>query len=135
VWHWVSYIDGVHRLTSTASDADEAERAGLEYQRCRWCGTPAYRRLLCPTCASSDFEAAHSDGVGIVTRPPVSPLAEAAVQLHEGFTVHGRVIGAQSGRVHHGSVVRLAAGPDRSLPTADIQFRLCEEPLGADPVP
>jgi hypothetical protein len=118
---------------STAPDADEADRTGLEYQRCRWCGTPAYRRLLCPTCASSDFEAAHSDGVGIVTRPPVSSLAEGAIQLHEGFTVQARVLGAPGGRVQHGSVVRLATGPDPALPNADLQFRICREPRESDP--
>jgi uncharacterized protein len=118
---------------STAPDAAEAEQAeqreqvGLAYQRCRWCGTPAYRRLLCPTCASSDFEAARSQGVGIVTRPPISSLAEAAVQLREGFSVQGRVLGAVGGRVPHGSVVRLAADPDPDLPNADLLFRLYED--------
>ena len=112
---------------STAPDLDEAGQSGLEYQRCRWCGTPAYRRLLCPTCASSDFEPARSDGVGIVTRPPVSSIAEAAVQLREGFTVQGRVLGAPPGSVQHGSVVCLAADPAPELPNADLQFRLCRE--------
>lgn len=112
---------------STVQDADEAEQAVLEYQRCRWCGTAAYRRLLCPTCASSEFEAARSDGVGIVTRPPVSSLADAAVQLSEGFTVQARVLGALGGRVHPGSAVRLATGPDPRSPNGEMCFRLCEE--------
>ena len=112
---------------STAQVADTAEQAVLDYQRCRWCGTPAYRRLLCPTCASSDLEPARSDGVGIVTRPPVSSIADAAVQLREGFTVQGRVLGALAGQVHPGSVVRLAEGPDPRLPNGEMRFRLCEE--------
>jgi uncharacterized protein len=102
-----------------------ADEAGLDYQRCRWCGTPSYRRLLCPTCASPDLADARSEGIGIVTRPPQSSQSEAVVQLLEGFTVQGRVIGALNGAVHPGAAVRLCLHPE------EMAFRLC--PVGEGP--
>ncbi|MHA6758150.1 Zn-ribbon domain-containing OB-fold protein [Streptacidiphilus sp. PAMC 29251] len=132
--------------------AAEEEEAGLAYQRCRWCGTPAYRRLLCPTCASPDLAPAHSDGVGIVTRPPQGPQATVFVQLHEGFTVQGRIVGALPGSVHPGTAVHATArtetapaldpalnsalnsaldpGFDPGFDPAEPLFRLCAEQPG-----
>ena len=110
----------------------EEEEAGLDYQRCRWCGTPAYRRLLCPTCASPDLAPAHSDGVGIVTRPPQGAQTTASVQLHEGFTVQGRIVGALPGVVHPGTVVH-ATSPSAAAAVPDPQeplFRLSAEQPG-----
>ena len=134
----------MYRPIATAPAAEEDE-AGLDYQRCRWCGTPSYRRLLCPTCASPDLASAHSAGVGIVTRPPHSAESEVVVQLSEGFTVQGRIVGALRGSVHPGTVVRLTARPDCALdiaPTSasastagEIAFRLCEQQPGFAPAP
>ena len=126
------YSRGVHHTMSTTRETPDQDRtqqaeAGLDYQRCRWCGTPAYRRLLCPTCAASDMEPARSGGVGIVTRPPAGALTEAAVQLTEGFTVQGRVLGVPGGRVAPGSLVRLTAPAEADPDRGELRFRLCEE--------
>jgi uncharacterized OB-fold protein len=98
-----------------------AEQAGLDYQRCRWCHTPSYRRLLCPTCASPDLDTAQSDGLGIVTRPPHSSQTEAVVQMSEGFTLQGRIVGGLRGSVYPGAQVRLTGRPGE-----DSQFQLCD---------
>ena len=128
----------MYRPIVTAPAAEEDE-AGLDYQRCRWCGTPSYRRLLCPTCASPDLASAHSAGVGIVTCPPHSAESEVVVQLSEGFTVQGRIVGALHGSVHPGTAVRLTARPDCALDVASapggIAFRLCEQQPGFESAP
>jgi uncharacterized OB-fold protein len=122
----------VHRLTNTTPVADQA---GIDYQRCRWCHTPAYRRLLCPVCASPDLETAHSDGVGIVTRPPRGFSSDALVQVSEGFVLRGQIVDVPRHRVDPGTPVRLSAAPDTGPegtveppPAAGaVEFRLCEE--------
>ncbi|MBC3840091.1 hypothetical protein GXW82_07565 [Streptacidiphilus sp. 4-A2] len=109
---------------STMPTVDEAGQAGVEYQCCRWCGTPAYRRLLCPSCASSDLTPAHAEGVGIVTRAPVGAGSDVLVQLREGVTVPGRIVGAPDGRVCPGVTVRLTAGPEPDSADGGLWFRL-----------
>ena len=48
---------GVLDATDTGTDA-------LRYQRCTWCGTAMYHRLLCPVCQGSDQRTERSEGVG-----------------------------------------------------------------------
>lgn len=40
----------------------------LFYQRCRWCGTPAFRRFSCRACGSAAFRRERSAGGGVVVR-------------------------------------------------------------------
>lgn len=79
-------------LEAPATDA-------LYFQRCRWCGSATFHRLLCPICASTDLLTEHSEGTGFVLRTHVAhrntPSARnvSLIELDEGFTVRGRVMG------------------------------------------
>ncbi|WP_443051491.1 Zn-ribbon domain-containing OB-fold protein [Streptomyces sp. NBC_00234] len=96
------------------------ERTGLIYQRCRWCGTASFRRLLCPVCASSDLESEQSTGYGVVVRATVvhryTELArnESLVRFPEGFMFRCRVIGTPPQLIWPGARVRPASGADLS---------------------
>lgn len=108
------------------------EEAGLNYHRCRWCGTASFRRLLCPVCASSDLRPEHSDGLGVVVRSGVvhryteAARNESLVRLPEGFVFRCRVVGAAPHRVSVGARVRPVAGGD--LDAGEVVFELCEPP-------
>lgn len=90
----------------------------LVYQRCRWCGTAFFRRLLCPACASSDPDALRSGGQGVVVRSGEASRYRRAgrgaslVRFPEGFTLRCRVVGAPPHLVREGTRVRPAAGTD-----------------------
>ncbi|MEU2506611.1 zinc ribbon domain-containing protein [Streptomyces sp. NPDC007863] len=91
---------------------------GLVYQRCGWCGTANFRRLLCPVCASADLAPERSDGQGVVVRSGVeqryrrAARSESVVRFPEGFEVRCRVVGAPPHLVRAGTRVRLASGAD-----------------------
>ncbi|MEU1037721.1 zinc ribbon domain-containing protein [Streptomyces sp. NPDC005907] len=105
----------------------------LAFQRCRWCGTTMFHRLLCPVCASSDLHTEHSRGAGIVRRTTVvrrnTPAARnvSLIEMAEGFTVRGRVKGPFIA-IHPGGRVRLtvAEDPVRGEPV----FELCDDFYG-----
>ncbi|GLF93155.1 Zn-ribbon domain-containing OB-fold protein [Streptomyces yaizuensis] len=92
--------------------------SGLIYQRCRWCGTASFRRMLCPVCASSDLESACSEGEGVVIQSAVvnryTRVArnESLVRFPEGFTLRCRVVGTAPHLVWVGARVRPTAGTD-----------------------
>jgi uncharacterized OB-fold protein len=105
----------------------------LAFQRCRWCGTTMFHRLLCPVCASSDLRTEQSRGTGIVRSTSVvrrnTPAARnvSLIELAEGFTVRGRVKGPfiaihPGGRVH----LTVAEDPVRGEPV----FELSDDPYG-----
>ncbi|MET9535505.1 MULTISPECIES: zinc ribbon domain-containing protein [unclassified Streptomyces] len=112
------------------------EETGLVFQRCRWCQTASFRRLLCPVCASSDLESERSDGYGVVVRSGVvnrytgAARNESLVRFPEGFVFRCRVVGAAPHLVHVGAQVRPVSdtGPD----AGEVVFELCEEdrPVG-----
>ncbi|WP_392667546.1 zinc ribbon domain-containing protein [Streptomyces sp. LN785] len=121
-------------------DAAPAARseAGLIHQRCRWCGTASFRRLLCPVCASSDMDTVRSEGVGVVVRSSVvhryteAARNESLVRLPEGFVFRCRVVGAAPHLVHVGARVRpLAESESESAPEvgAEVVLELCD-PVG-----
>ncbi|MFD4627094.1 Zn-ribbon domain-containing OB-fold protein [Streptomyces sp. NPDC058475] len=89
----------------------------LRFQRCHWCGTAMYQRLLCPVCAGSDLRTEVSAGSGIVRHSTVihrnTPAARnvSLIEMTEGFTVRGRVMGSPSD-VHSGDRVQLATAQD-----------------------
>ncbi|MER7192831.1 Zn-ribbon domain-containing OB-fold protein [Streptomyces flaveolus] len=89
----------------------------LCFQRCTWCGTAAYQRLLCPVCGGSDLRTECSEGVGVVRHTTVvhrnTPAARnvSLVEMSEGFVVRGRVMGPLVG-IHSGDRVRLSTLKD-----------------------
>ncbi|MFD4524400.1 Zn-ribbon domain-containing OB-fold protein [Streptomyces sp. NPDC058470] len=89
----------------------------LLFQRCHWCGTAMYQRLLCPVCAGSDLRSEASTGTGVVRHSNVvhrnTPAARnvSLIELAEGFTVQGRVMGPPA-TVHRGDRVQLATAQD-----------------------
>ncbi|MFI2214976.1 Zn-ribbon domain-containing OB-fold protein [Streptomyces sp. NPDC020141] len=104
--------------TLTGADSTAPQEAGLIYQRCRWCGTTSFRRLLCPVCAASDMESALSRSEGVVVRSAVvnryTRVArnESLVRFPEGFMVRCRVVGTAPQLVWVGAKVRPVAGAD-----------------------
>ncbi|MFF3483281.1 Zn-ribbon domain-containing OB-fold protein [Streptomyces sp. NPDC002701] len=123
-------------VTTTALAAPVEE--GLSYQRCRWCGTSMFHRLLCPVCAGSDLRTERSAGLGVIRHTSVvqrnTPAARnvSLVELAEGFTVRGRVSGPLVA-IRTGDRVQLvtAMDPVRREPV----FTLCEEPFSGPPYP
>ncbi|MEW2294279.1 hypothetical protein ABZ719_16475 [Streptomyces sp. NPDC006743] len=110
------------------------DREALCFQRCTWCGTAMYQRLLCPVCRGSDLRTERSAGTGTVRHATVvhrnTPAARnvSLIEMSEGFVVRGRVMGPLIG-VHGGDRVRLttAQDPVRGEPV----FQLLDEPFRA----
>ncbi|WP_394428500.1 Zn-ribbon domain-containing OB-fold protein [Streptomyces sp. SGAir0957] len=121
--------------------ADEAGTTGFAHQRCRWCGTTSFRRLLCPVCASSDLTTQVSAGPGIVVQTRVvhrgSGVArnEALVRFPEDFVVPCRIVGTAPHMVWVGATVRPAraihAGVHAGAESGEVLFELCD-PIGDD---
>jgi hypothetical protein len=116
-------------------DAASAERAGdvLLFQRCNWCATAMYNRLLCHVCGGSDLRTEASAGTGVVRHSTVihrnTPAARnvSLVEMAEGFTVRGRVMGSPA-TIHSGDRVQLSTAQDpvRRQPV----FQLTDGPYG-----
>ncbi|MFD3732676.1 Zn-ribbon domain-containing OB-fold protein [Streptomyces sp. NPDC058632] len=112
--------------------ANRAE--AMAFQRCTWCGTAMYHRLLCPVCQGSDLCTEHSAGVGTVRHSTTlhrnTPAARnvSLIEMAEGFVVRGRVMGPPIG-IHSGDRVRLSTAKDpvRGEPV----FQLVDEPYRA----
>ncbi|WP_443067946.1 Zn-ribbon domain-containing OB-fold protein [Streptomyces sp. NBC_01356] len=125
----------LHPGVGPATDGTSAGTSApdtLLFQRCQWCDTAMYHRLLCPVCAGSDLRTEASAGTGIVRHSTVihrnTPAARnvSLVEMAEGFTVRGRVMGPLVG-IHSGDRVRLATAQDpvRREPV----FQMVDEPL------
>ncbi|WP_329223677.1 zinc ribbon domain-containing protein [Streptomyces sp. NBC_01485] len=116
-------------MTRAGAPAEES----LFFQRCRWCSTTMYHRLICPACASSDLRTERSVGTGVVRHSTVAlrgtPAARnvSLVEMAEGFTVRGRVKGPLAS-IRPGCLVRLCVieDPVRGEPV----FELCDSPYG-----
>ncbi|MFI7382622.1 Zn-ribbon domain-containing OB-fold protein [Streptomyces sp. NPDC049813] len=106
--------------------------AGFAHQRCRWCGTASFRRLLCPVCASSDLTTEHSTGPGIVVQSRVvhrgSGVArnESLVRFPEDFVVPCRIVGTAPHMVWVGATVRPARGANAGAGSGEVVFELCD---------
>ncbi|MFF4585278.1 Zn-ribbon domain-containing OB-fold protein [Streptomyces sp. NPDC000345] len=121
---------------SSAGLLDRAKGDGeaILFQRCTWCGTAMYHRLLCPVCQGSDLRTERSEGTGTVRHSTVvhrnTPSARnvSLVEMAEGFVVRGRVMGPLIG-IHSGDRVRLSTvkDPVRGEPV----FQLVDEPYRA----
>ncbi|MEV0323203.1 zinc ribbon domain-containing protein [Streptomyces sp. NPDC050659] len=116
----------VHEEAGPRHDA----ASGLVYQRCRWCQTASFRKLLCPVCASSDLESEHSEGYGVVVRSSVvnryTGVArnESLVRFPEGFVFRCRVVGAAPNLIWVGARVRPVPGTDPEA--GEVVFELCD---------
>ena len=112
-------------------DRGRADGEAILFQRCTWCGTAMYHRLLCPVCQGSDLRTERSEGTGTVRHSTVvhrnTPSARnvSLVEMAEGFVVRGRVMGPLIG-IHSGDRVRLSTvkDPVRGEPV----FQLVDEP-------
>ncbi|CAL9321615.1 Zn-ribbon domain-containing OB-fold protein [Streptomyces griseoincarnatus] len=110
------------------------DQEAMLFQRCTWCGTAMYHRLLCPVCQGSDLRTERSAGFGTVRHSTVlhrnTPAARnvSLIEMAEGFVVRGRVMGPPIG-IHSGDRVRLSTAEDpvRGEPV----FQLVDEPLRA----
>ncbi|MFC0602360.1 Zn-ribbon domain-containing OB-fold protein [Streptomyces palmae] len=105
------------------------QRGELYYQRCRWCHTAVFHRLLCPICASPDMDWEHSSGMGVVRHATVvrrssgSLRTVGVIDMAEGFRLRATLsVGAE--RVRPGTVVRL--DPHTARPR-ELTFRVSEE--------
>ncbi|EGX56329.1 hypothetical protein SZN_28373 [Streptomyces zinciresistens K42] len=120
--------------TTGVLDAAAPGSDTLVFQRCAWCGTAMYHRLLCPVCRGSDLRTERSAGAGTVRHSTVvhrnTPAARnvSLVELAEGFVVRGRVMGPLIA-IHSGDRVRMSTAKDpvRGEPV----FRLVDEPYRA----
>ncbi|MHC5907989.1 Zn-ribbon domain-containing OB-fold protein [Streptomyces sp. S6] len=112
-------------------DRRTAPTETILFQRCDYCGTAMFHRVLCPVCRGSDLRTERSEGTGTVRHTTIvhrnTPAARnvSMVELAEGFVVRGRVIGPPIG-IHSGDRVRLttAHDPVRGEPV----FQLIDEP-------
>ena len=129
----VARKEPVSRPERSAKDGGGA--AELFFQRCSWCRTTTFRRLLCPACWSPDLMLVPSEGVGVVAPRRYGPTALDAVwpvRMAEGFVVRCRVDGPPHA-VRPGVRVRLT-GPTEKVTCDDGRVvrgepvvRLCED--------
>lgn len=106
---------------------ESAAEPELHFQRCRWCHTTTFQRLLCPTCGSTDLAPELSAGEGVISVRRGFTAAEAdlwPVHMAEGFVVRCRVDGPLHA-VRPGVRVRLA--PGTLCAGRRPVVRLCEE--------
>ncbi|WP_326575293.1 zinc ribbon domain-containing protein [Streptomyces sp. NBC_00481] len=74
--------------TVPAAPTAPADRGELLFQRCLWCGTPAYRRSFCRACGSVAFRRERSAGDGVVVRRHGQvPHHTWFVAMNEGFNL------------------------------------------------
>ncbi|MEI5525956.1 hypothetical protein WB401_25540 [Streptomyces brasiliscabiei] len=104
----------------SAPDAP-AEHGDLFFQRCLWCGTPAYRRSFCRACGSVAFRRERSAGDGIVLRRHGQvPHHTWFVAMNEGFNLLCRTTDMASVTVgSRVSVVRAVAPLGQGLPVVE----------------
>jgi len=104
-------------------NAPEVSRE-LLFQRCLWCGTPAYRRSFCRACGSVAFKPERSEGSGVVVRRNGhAPHNTWFVAMDEGFNLLCQVTGTAPVAVAVGarvSVVRSVAPLGQGLPLVEL---------------
>jgi uncharacterized OB-fold protein len=112
--------------TTTAPAVPAAPAAGHElfFQRCLWCGTPAYRRSFCRACGSTAFRRECSAGAGaVVRRTGHAPHHTWFVAMDEGFNLLCQVTGTAPVVVGVGArvrVVRTDAPVGQGLPVVEL---------------
>ncbi|MGA5200455.1 Zn-ribbon domain-containing OB-fold protein [Streptomyces variegatus] len=98
----------------------------LYFQRCRWCRTPVFRRVFCPSCASENLDLERSAGTGVVRRSLVVrrndvPYNLSLVLMAEGFVLQGSVVGVECHAVRSGAWV--SVNGDAESPSWTVTFR------------
>ncbi len=112
--------------TTTAAAAPDAPAVCREllFQRCLWCGTPAYRRSFCRACGSTAFQRERSEGSGVVVRRYGHvPHNTWFVAMDEGFNLLCQVTGTAPIAVAVGmrvNVVRSVAPVGQGLPLVEL---------------
>ncbi|MDT3398209.1 OB-fold domain-containing protein [Streptomyces sp. B1866] len=123
--------DGAAPRAADSPAAPVVKDGALHYQRCRWCRTAAFGRVLCAVCGSTEWDWERSSGTGIVRRSSVVHRNtdrrhnQSLIDMAEGFRLHCRVVGAASGSVRVGSRVRLATSD--SPTQRELVFRVCAD--------
>jgi hypothetical protein len=113
-----------HKAATAATAAPDAPAVCREllFQRCLWCGTPAYRRSFCRACGSMAFQRERSEGSGVVVRRNgAAPHDTCFVAMDEGFNLLCRITGVA--RVAVGArvrVVRSVAPVGQGLPLVEL---------------
>jgi hypothetical protein len=96
----------------------------LLFQRCLWCGTPAYRRSFCRACGSMAFTRERGAGAGVVVRRNgPAPHNTWFVAMDEGFTLVCQVTRAAPVAVSVGAkvkVVQAVAPHCQGLPVVEL---------------
>jgi uncharacterized protein len=96
----------------------------LIFQRCLWCGTPAYRRSFCRACGSMAFTRERGSGVGVVVRRNgPAPHNTWFVAMDEGFTLVCQVTRTAPVAVSVGAkvkVVQAVAPHCQGLPVVEL---------------
>jgi hypothetical protein len=110
--------------TEPAAPAAPAVCGELSFQRCLWCGTPAFRRSFCRACGSMAFKRERSAGAGVVVRRN-GPSTHNTwfVAMDEGFTLVCQVTNTAPVAVAVGarvSVVRALAHLGQGLPVVEL---------------
>jgi uncharacterized OB-fold protein len=118
--------------TPTGMRTEPAACRELFFQRCLWCGTPAYRRSFCRACGSMDLGRERSTGMGVVVRRyGFAQHNTWFAAMEEGFNLLCQVTGTAPVVVAVGarvSVVRGAAPRGEGLPVVELTYP--EAPLG-----
>jgi uncharacterized OB-fold protein len=96
----------------------------LFFQRCLWCGTPAYRRSYCRACGSMAFGRERSAGAGVVVRRNGQVQQNTwFVAMDEGFNLLCQVTGTAPIVVAVGArvtVVRAVASLGEGIPVVEL---------------
>ncbi|MEU0073743.1 hypothetical protein ABZ027_29970 [Streptomyces sp. NPDC006332] len=96
----------------------------LLFQRCLWCGTPAYRRSFCRACGSMAFTRERSEGAGVVVRRNGhAPHHTWFVAMDEGFNLLCQITDTAPAAVLVGarvSVVRSVGPLGQGLPLVEL---------------
>lgn len=113
--------------TPAGTPTPSAVSGELFFQRCLWCGTPAYRRSFCRACGATAFKPERSTGAGVlVRRIGQVPLNTWFVSIDEGFNLLCQVTRKEPVVVAVGArvrVVRAVAPLDQGLPLVELTYR------------
>ena len=113
--------------TPTIAQPLPAIHRDVFFQRCLWCGTPAYRRSFCRACGASAFKRERSTGAGVlVRRIGQVPLNTWYVSMDEGFNLLCQVTRTEPVVVAVGArvrVVRAVPPLDQGLPLVELTYR------------
>ncbi|GGS90849.1 hypothetical protein [Streptomyces violaceus] len=111
-------------MLQTETREDTELRESLFFQRCLWCGTPAYRRSYCRACGAVAFGRERSAGAGVVVRRNGQVQQNTwFVAMDEGFNLLCQVTGTAPVVVAVGArvtVVRAVAPHGRGLPVVEL---------------